>query len=253
MSVSRSRRILRIERQVGAAGLQHRQQPHHQFERTLGQHPDQHIGPDARGFADDAPGGWRGRRARRSSACGPRTSPPPHPACAQPARQTAQASVAGAARPQPAMPRADCATACAVSFQARRMVSRSARPGSSQAAQRARRDRPPPPPAAGSAAAQRHDAWLHRTGRLRIPARRRCRPAARRPRAARSARATGRTWRSPVATGCGCTASPGSSSRAARAAPASNASITWNSGCRDSERAGLSTSTSRSNGRSAWP
>ena len=35
------------------------------------------------------------------------------------------------------------------------------------------------------------------------------------------------------------------------AAPASNASITRNSGCRDSDRAGLSTSTSRSNGSSA--
>ena len=34
------------------------------------------------------------------------------------------------------------------------------------------------------------------------------------------------------------------------AAPLWNASITWNSGCRDSERTGLSTSTSRSNGRS---
>ena len=32
-----------------------------------------------------------------------------------------------------------------------------------------------------------------------------------------------------------------------------NASITWNSGWRASERAGLSTSTSRSNGRSWWP
>ena len=31
-----------------------------------------------------------------------------------------------------------------------------------------------------------------------------------------------------------------------------NASITWNSGCRANERAGLSTSTSRSNGRSWW-
>ncbi len=31
-----------------------------------------------------------------------------------------------------------------------------------------------------------------------------------------------------------------------------SASITWNSGCRDSDRAGLMTSTSRSNGRSWW-
>ena len=56
-----------------------------------------------------------------------------------------------------------------------------------------------------------------------------------------------------VAIGCGVTASPGSSSVAAPASPASNASITWNSGCRDSDRAGLSTSTSRSNGSSWWP
>ncbi len=39
----------------------------------------------------------------------------------------------------------------------------------------------------------------------------------------------------------------------APASPASNASITWNSGCRDSDRAGFSTSTSRSNGSSWWP
>ena len=39
----------------------------------------------------------------------------------------------------------------------------------------------------------------------------------------------------------------------APASPASNASITWNSGCRDSDRAGLSTSTSRSNGSSWCP
>ena len=31
-----------------------------------------------------------------------------------------------------------------------------------------------------------------------------------------------------------------------------NASITWNSGCRDSDRAGLTTSTNRSNGTSWW-
>ena len=42
--------------------------------------------------------------------------------------------------------------------------------------------------------------------------------------------------------------SPGSSRLAG--ALFCSASITWNSGCRDSERAGLSTSTSRSNGKS---
>ena len=51
---------------------------------------------------------------------------------------------------------------------------------------------------------------------------------------------------------------PAQRSASARAAPSSagalfcSASITWNSGWRDSERAGLSTSTSRSNGRSWW-
>jgi hypothetical protein len=53
-----------------------------------------------------------------------------------------------------------------------------------------------------------------------------------------------------VAIGCGVTASPGSSSVPSPGSPASNASITWNSGCRDNDRAGFSTSTSRSNGNS---
>src|ERR1700730_16342408 len=54
-----------------------------------------------------------------------------------------------------------------------------------------------------------------------------------------------------VATGSNRVASPGTSKRAA--ALFWNASITWNSGWCDSDRAGLSTSTSRSNGSSAWP
>ena len=53
-----------------------------------------------------------------------------------------------------------------------------------------------------------------------------------------------------LAIGSNALRSPGNSSRTA--ALFCNASITWNSGCRDSERAGLSTSTSRSNGRSWW-
>ena len=52
----------------------------------------------------------------------------------------------------------------------------------------------------------------------------------------------------PRAIGCGRISSPAKSR--SEATSASNASITWNSGCRDSDRAGLSTSTSRSNGRS---
>ena len=54
-----------------------------------------------------------------------------------------------------------------------------------------------------------------------------------------------------VAIGCGLVAEPRQRQRRGVRRPrVSNASITWNSGCRDSERAGLSTSTSRSNGRS---
>jgi hypothetical protein len=56
-----------------------------------------------------------------------------------------------------------------------------------------------------------------------------------------------------VAIGCGVTAAPAAPASPAPASPASNASITWNSGCRDSDRAGFSTSTSRSNGSSWWP
>ena len=51
-----------------------------------------------------------------------------------------------------------------------------------------------------------------------------------------------------VTTGSARTESPASSS--AGAAWPWNASITWNSGCRDSDRCGFSTSTSRSNGSS---
>ena len=60
---------------------------------------------------------------------------------------------------------------CAVSFHARRMVSRSAAPRIVEAAQRARRHPPPPPPAAAPAARPAPPPSPRRTGRLRIPAR----------------------------------------------------------------------------------
>ena len=75
----------------------------------------------------------------------------------------------------------------------------------------------PRPPAAGSAAPPSASTVARRTGRWRIPARRRCRPARRRRRAARPARPTGRTSRSRVATGSGAHRKPGSSSVAAPA------------------------------------
>ena len=54
-----------------------------------------------------------------------------------------------------------------------------------------------------------------------------------------------------VATGSKLAVTPGSSAKLTGAL-FWNASITWNSGCRASDRAGLSTSTSRSNGTSWW-
>ena len=174
----------------------------------------------------------------RSSARGPRRPARWRPACAPPARRTARAAWRAGT------------PARAVSFQTRRMVSRSA---ASRIVERCRSAR------SGSATArlQQPDQALGQ----RLDARRveqvagifqHAVDAGRR--AVRGAplgerRPTGRTWRSRPRPAAGARAAP-----AARAPPparrSANASITWNSGCRDSERAGLSTSTSRSNGRS---
>ena len=164
-----------------------------------------------------------------------------------------RAAVTVAASAAPASPspgvRQRRPSGCAVSFQPAGWCRARPRPGSQ--AGRARgcgvRNRSPQQP--HQPLAKRLAPSQRRTGRWHIPARRRCRPAA--PSAAR--RSISPTDRSnfalAVATGCGRTASPGRSSPPPPRS-ASNASITWNSGCRDSDRAGLSTSTSRSNGRS---
>ncbi len=83
-------RIVRVERQIGAAALSTASSP---TPVRVNARPAPRPAHPARrrGSAGDAPGGWRGRRARRSSAPGPRTSPPRPPACAKPAPQTAQA------------------------------------------------------------------------------------------------------------------------------------------------------------------
>ncbi len=137
-------------------------------------------------------------------------------------------------------------------FQRSRMVSRSAgsRIGSAPApAPDRHRRRQQPNEAAGPAPRPR---GIEQVACV-IPARLRCRPGRRRLRAARSARATGRTWRRRLSPARARLQTGQLQAGGAPTAPASNASITWNSGCRDSDRAGLSTSTSRSNGRSAWP
>ena len=123
-----------------------------------------------------APGGWRGRRAPRRSARGPRTPPPRHPACAPPARRTAQA----------ASPGASSSRRCRSS--PRRIVSRSAasRIARLPSGRRGVGDRGRQQPHQPLRRAPRW--WTRRTGRLRIPARPRCRPARRRwPRCSTSA------------------------------------------------------------------
>ena len=113
------------------------------------------------------------------------------------------------------------------------------------------RDRQPPPPAAEPAGPPSPPRSRDRTGRWRIPAL----PSipAGVPSAPRcSARLSDRSNLAlALATGSKPVLSP-ASSRLTSALFCST-SITWNSGCRDSERAGLSTSTSRSNGSSWWP
>ena len=199
MSVRRSRRIVRVERQVGAAGLEHRQQPHHQLERTLGADPDQDVGSDAEALQMMRQAVGVGVEGGVGRARGPRRSPRWRPACARPARQTAPARSRVLHRPA-AQRRAaisECAKECPVSFQSRRMVSRSAAsridsaPSARSGSATAALQQPDQP------RAQRLDGRCGRTGRLRIPARPRSRPARRRPRAAPRARPRGRTSRSP--------------------------------------------------------
>ena len=220
-------RILRIERHIGAAGLAAPPAiPTTSLERALGAHPDQHVRARRPGPAGDAPAGWRGRRARRSSACGPRTPPRPHPACAPPARQTAPAGVAAGNRLRRVVPaRAGWCRARPAPGSA---GGPAAAPASATAASSSRIRR----------AAQRLDRRLvEQVGGVfqhAVDARPACRRRAALDQPDRQvelrARGRDRLAASP--------SSPGSSS-ARLPAPASNASITWNSGCRDSDRAGL--------------
>ncbi len=57
-----------IERHVGAAGLERRQDRHHQLQRALQGEAHQHLRPDAQIRAAAAPAGWLAGRARRRSA-----------------------------------------------------------------------------------------------------------------------------------------------------------------------------------------
>ena len=59
------RRIARIERQVGAAGLEDAEEPDHHVERALHAQPHDALGPDAERAQVMRRAGWRGRRASR--------------------------------------------------------------------------------------------------------------------------------------------------------------------------------------------
>ena len=134
-------RVGRVERQIGAAGLEDAEQPDHHLGRALDAQPDHGLGPDAE--AAQVMRQLVGVRVElaRSSARGPRTPPPPRPACARPAPQTAPAASRRRDRTAP------------VSFQRRRMVcALGRRPRIVRPPERAIRRPPPPPPAAGSAA-----------------------------------------------------------------------------------------------------
>ena len=132
-------RVGRIERQIGAAGLEDAEQADHHLRRALQAKPDHASPARPPDRADGAPAGWRAPPARRSSACGPRTPPPPPRACGQPAPRTAPAASLAA-------------TACAVAFHCDSMVRALGRRQHAQAARSAGPGPPPRLPAAGSAA-----------------------------------------------------------------------------------------------------
>ena len=217
-------RVVRVERQIGAAGLEDAEQPDQHLQRALDAQPHHHLGADP----ERAQMMRQLARARIELAVGEAARPRTPPRSQRASSCTCAANSSG---------RVADGTARAVSFQSYRMVRRSSGLRMSRLPIGAVGDPQPPPPAAGSAAPPSPPRSRARTGRWRIPECPRSPPARRPRRAARPGSPTGRTWRSrsrPARTRC---AAPASSSRTATLF--CNASITWNSGCRASERAGL--------------
>ena len=109
MKASRSARIVRVERQIGAAGLEDAEQPHDHLERALQAQPHHRLRPDPeRAQMMRQPVGARVELAIAQRAR-PRTPPRSPPGVARSLRreQLRQASQRG--------------SACAVAFQPRRM------------------------------------------------------------------------------------------------------------------------------------
>ena len=90
MKASRSARIGRVERHVGAAGLEDAEQRHDHLRASAPGRRHQHLGPDAQPRAGGARAGWP---ARSSSRVGQplllEDAPRPRRACAPPAPRTA--------------------------------------------------------------------------------------------------------------------------------------------------------------------
>ena len=98
MNAQPLRRVVRVERQIGAARLEDAEQPDHHLERALDAQPDHRLRPDPEpAQMVRQPVGVRLELAIAQRAR-PRTPPPPPRACAAPARQTAAGSVAAADR-----------------------------------------------------------------------------------------------------------------------------------------------------------
>ena len=184
MNASRSRGIVRIERQVGAAGLEDAEQPDHHLRRAL--HAQRHhgLGPDAEAAQvmrqPVGVGVQRGVAQRAVLEQDRRDASGVRAACAANSSGTSRDGTGRGG----VVPRPQDGVALG-----RRRGSTSAPSGRSGVRNRSLQQ--PDQPRADC-----RDASPRRTGRWRIPARRRCRPARRRRRAARSARATGRTSRS---------------------------------------------------------
>ena len=207
-------RIVRVERQIGAAGLEDAEQPDQHLQRALDAQPHHHLGADP-----ERAQMMRQLVGARIELAVAERSVLEHHRDRVGRRATCAANSSGSV--------AD-GTARAVSFHSRRMVWRSSAaecrgcrsrgPASATAASSSRTSR-----AAIASTLARSNRSVAYSSDARDPRRR-----AVRARAARQGSATGRTWRSrsrPARTRC---VSPGSSRLTA--ALFCNASITWNSG-----------------------
>ena len=158
------RRVRRIQRHVGAAGLEHAQQRHHQRRGALQADADRARPAPRPARAGGSPAGWRGRLAPRTSACRPRRPGRPRPASAPPARRRPRAP-ASVRRGAGELRRAPFLRHPAPLVRRQQGASASGRSGSAATAAAGRRSGPASGPP-----------WPRRTAPRGTPASRRSRP-----------------------------------------------------------------------------